>query len=296
VRRARAALLPAAAIPLLAGSLGGAIGVCAAFPFDTIKTKAQTFEGDRRGGGMEGGRQGTNMLAVATRVVQTEGIGGFYGGVSTMMVGQALIKALAFACNDWALTWQGVSPESTTLPQLCAAALFSGFVTSFLVNPFERVKILCQASAVGTYKNGLQCAQEIINTDGYVGFMGRGLGPTLARETPSYGLYFVLYAVLMDSPLSSLGILAPLVCGALSGCGSWVPVYPIDVVKTQIQNTQGEEQAPSALQAARDLYAAGGFAMFWDGLDSKMLRAATNHAVTFFVYDLVVANLEPLAR
>jgi hypothetical protein len=30
------------------------------------------------------------------------------GGVSTMMVGQAFIKSLAFACNDWALHWQGV--------------------------------------------------------------------------------------------------------------------------------------------------------------------------------------------
>jgi len=172
----RASILPASIIPSVAGAIGGAIGVGAAFPFDTLKTKAQTYES---GEGEE--RQAMGIVAIAQRVVETEGVSGFYGGVSTMMVGQAFIKALAFSCNDWALQWQGVTHQSTTLPQLCAAALFAGFVTSFLVNPFERIKILCQAEAVGTYTNGLACAQEIIKTDGFLGFMGRGLGPTLSR-------------------------------------------------------------------------------------------------------------------
>jgi len=262
------------------GVAGGAIGVGAAFPFDTLKTKAQTLDG---GGG--DARQAQGMLAIAARVIQTEGVSGFYGGVSTMMVGQAFIKALAFSCNDWVLRAQGASASTHTLQELCLAALISGFVTSFLVNPFERVKILCQAEAAGTYKNGLVCAQEIIATDGFVGFMTRGLGPTLLRETPSYGLYFVLYSLLMESPIDVLGVFAPLLAGALAGCGAWIPVYPIDVVKTQIQNTAGEERAPSAMRAAQDLYARGGVAIFWDGLESKMLRAATNHAVTFFVFD-----------
>jgi len=260
----RGALLPADVVPIVAGSLGGAIGVGAAFPFDTLKTKAQTVNSEVR--------QAQGMLTIASRVVRTEGISGFYGGVSTMMVGQAFIKALAFSCNDWALHVQGASSSSHTLTQLCAAALVSGFVTSFLVNPFERVKILCQAEAAGTYKNGLVCAQEIIATDGVAGFLGRGLGPTLLRETPSYGLYFVLYSLLMESPVAALGVFAPLLSGALAGCGAWIPVYPIDVVKTQIQNTAGKEKAPSAWAAARVLYAQGGPAIFWDGLESKMLR------------------------
>ena len=257
-------MLPADVVPIVAGSLGGAIGVGAAFPFDTLKTKAQTSDGEVR--------QAQGMLAIASRVVKTEGISGFYGGVSTMMVGQAFIKALAFSCNDWALHAQGASASSHTLPQLCAAALVSGFVTSFLVNPFERVKILCQAEAAGTYRNGLVCAQEIIAVDGVGGFLWRGLGPTLLRETPSYGFYFVLYSLLMESPVSALGIFAPLLAGALAGCGAWIPVYPIDVVKTQIQNTAGEQKAPPAWAAARELYARGGPAIFWDGLESKMLR------------------------
>merc|ERR1719183_889006 len=122
-----------------------------------------------------------------------------------------------------------------------------------------------------------------------MGFLFRGVGPTVGRETPSYGMHFVLYSIIVNYPLvTNLGIFASLFSGAVAGCGCWVPVYPIDVVKTHIQNTQGEEAAPSAWEATRELYARGGLGIFWDGLDSKMLRAATNHAVTFFVYDAVV--------
>jgi len=48
----------------------------AAFPFDTLKTKAQTYKGE------EGEvRQALGMVAIAQRVVETEGLSGFYGGV-----------------------------------------------------------------------------------------------------------------------------------------------------------------------------------------------------------------------
>ena len=71
---------------------------------------------------------------------------------------------------------------------------------------------------------------------------------------------------------------------------SWVPVYPIDVVKTLLQNTKGDE-TKGAWNVAYDLYKDGGVAAFFDGITPKMLRAAVNHAVTFWVYDLIMAQL-----
>ena len=54
-----------------------------AYPFDTLKTKAQIYEGtvtlDR--GGMEGRRQSLGMLAIARNVIGSEGLGGFYGNL-----------------------------------------------------------------------------------------------------------------------------------------------------------------------------------------------------------------------
>jgi Mitochondrial carrier protein len=56
-------------------------------------------------------------------------------------------------------------------------------------------------------------------------------------------------------------------------------------VKTIVQNTEGDEI--SSIQVVREIYESGGIGAFFDGLTPKMLRAAVNHAVTFWVYDLV---------
>ena len=62
------------------------------------------------------------------------------------MVGQAFIKAVAFAVNTAVLyTFFTVTPAEATLPELIFSAGMSGFATSFIVNPIERIKIIMQA-------------------------------------------------------------------------------------------------------------------------------------------------------
>ena len=40
-------------------------------------------------------------------VMKEEGVSGFYNGVAAVMLGQAVIKAVAFGSNNWALSIQG---------------------------------------------------------------------------------------------------------------------------------------------------------------------------------------------
>jgi solute carrier family 25 carnitine/acylcarnitine transporter 20/29 len=111
---------------------------------------------------------------------------------------------------------------------------YTGFIASFLVNPIERIKILMQSDKEGKYRSEIDCALKVITKDGWKGLMVRGLDATLAREIPGYGLYFVVYSLLMQSTFGlALGPnFSPLVCGAAAGCLSWIPVFPFDVVKT----------------------------------------------------------------
>ena len=84
--------------------------------------------------------------------------------------------------------------------------------------------------------------------------------------------------------------LLPLVGGAAAGAASWLPVYPIDVVKTALQSETGSAyDGGSAVSVAKALYAQGGAAVFWDGITPKLLRSVVNHAVTFFVFERVCA-------
>lgn len=66
-----------------------------------------------------------------------------------------------------------------------------------------------------------------------------------------------------------------------------------------MQNTQGDltvphtptERAPNIWQTAVSLQNQFGFGIFFDGISPKLLRAAVNHSVTFFVYDNILRSL-----
>ena len=188
---------------LLAGSVGGAIGVGVAYPLDTLKTKSQVYgqqnaqkrkeqqeeqeqrrleqkqhniqHGDNHGGAASvplppPGTAGTiehhypvespeeDLISLVKLILEMEGIPGFFGGVKAMMVGQALIKSVAFSANELALgilndsstaavtgismgaeemstAAAGDAVVATSFVTLLLAAAFSGFVTSFLVAP-----------------------------------------------------------------------------------------------------------------------------------------------------------------
>lgn len=207
-----------------------------------------------------------------------------------MMIGQALIKSTAFSANSMSLTY--LTHHAPFFPQsisLIVSAMFAGFITSFLVAPIERIKVMMQAS--NKYKNELECARAIIETSSFLGLLNRGLGPTLWREIPSYGMYFYFYAILMQTSFAqALGSAAPLVFGAITGMACWIPVYPIDVVKTIVQNSDGSDKLNS-IEVAKQLYQERGIGGFFDGLSSKMLRAAVNHSITFYVYDILMTIL-----
>lgn len=67
-----------------------------------------------------------------------------------------------------------------------------------------------------------------------------------------------------------------------------------------MQNTQGDPTNQSNLALDRDpniwetavtLQKEYGFGIFFDGISPKLLRAALNHSVTFFCYDLILRSI-----
>lgn len=285
---------------MAAGSIAGSIGVGVAFPLDTLKTKSQVY-----GAASSTTSTTTNttsrlsMLELISFVWRKEGVAGFFGGVRGMMAGQAVIKSVAFSSNAFALDRLAASSAtaSPSFSSLLMAASFSGLVASFFVSPIERVKVMMQAADSDAYEDEADCVRAVLRAEGWTGLLGRGLGPTLAREVPSYAIYFTVYGVLVDTPAAAaLGPAAPLLFGALAGMACWVPVYPVDVVKTLVQNTEGDDdddddRPTSTIDVARRLYREGGPGAFFDGLTPKMLRAGVNHSITFWIYDLIIKQL-----
>jgi len=274
------AMLPDAATSILAGSIAGAVGVGVAFPLDTIKTKEQIS--------VESGSfidyhikpsgevcivnvSGRNMFSSIAEIWNADGVEGFYGGIQTSMMGQAIIKATAFSVNTAALQ---------SHYDLVHAAAIAGFVTAFLAVPIDRIKVLMQTNS---FKTEYDCFRSVMDTEGLKGLLFTGLVPTLFREVPAYTLYFFLYAAFMSVATESLGSMAPAVSGALAGAVCVIPVHPADVVKTIVQHSAADWQ-----DVVADIYEGQGFEGFWEGLLPRMGRAAINHSVTFSVYEFLV--------
>lgn len=272
-----------AAVSLAAGMVGGAVGVGVAYPLDTLKTKQQASAGS----------DNLNPVQLTKQIYRMEGIPGFYGGVSSTMLGQAIIKGALFFVYGFtrnALARTGLGFSTLTL---CLAASFSGAVTSFVMTPVERVKCVMQAKAAGTFPNPLACISEVVRRDGVSGLCFRGLGATVMREIPTCTFYLVGFELAKAFLIVRLPRTpALLLAGAFAGALSWIPVYPVDVVKTQIQielDAGGSEADGTFLSHTRRLWRAGGFMAFWDGIGPKLARAVVNHAVTFLVVDNLCA-------
>ena len=115
----------------------------------------------------------------------------------------------------------------------CAGA-FSGFINSFLSCPIELVKIRLQnQSKERLYNGNIDLIRKIWVSDGWQGFY-RGLGITIIRETPSYGVYFASYEYFSNSVGDSTTSL--LMAGGMAGVMGWMSTYPADCLKTRIQS------------------------------------------------------------
>ena len=263
--------------------LGGAVGVGVSYPLDTLKTKLQARE-------TSSDETNQNSLSIALDIVKEEGLGGFYSGVSSTMAGQAVIKGVVFYVYEWAKSAIAATSLEGGLLALTIAACISGAVGSFVVTPVERIKCVMQATPAGTYASPLDCVRELLRSDGGGGLAFRGLGATLLREVPAYGFYFVSYESVKAALIGQATVpaaLIPLIGGAVAGAMAWIPVYPIDVIKTNIQVLDGSDGDAGFVGTAQHLWRTGGPWAFWDGIGPKLARAVVNHAVTFTVFDFV---------
>jgi len=289
---------------LFAGSVGGAIGVGVSYPFDTLSTKAQVKTGKDE--------IQLSLIRSMARIWKSEGIRGFFEGVLVTMVGQAFIKAIQFAVNEITFLWlEKHSTIQSNVIKMAIAGTLAGLLSSFVVTPVELLKIRMQSqnklstikkdddASPQSYDNELDCARSIVKNEGWNVLFFHGLGITIIREIPSFAFYFVAYGLLAKSAMADVlgGNAAPLVFGAMAGWAMWIPTYPIDIVKTIVQVQTRERGKKKELLSSRQItakmYRAGGIRAFFDGLEPKLARAAVKHAVTFWVYEVLMGFLRP---
>ena len=297
-------------VDLWAGWIAGAASVLAVQPVDTTLTRMQAT---RLAPGVDGSAR------AALRVVLAEGgARALWRGAAPMTAVIPAQNALLFAGYGVGERWasrrdkdSGGNPDGSSreslLPVFCGGVV-GGVLQSFVVSPFELVKIRQQAAggavtlAVSTLAGNL----------GRVGLCTRGLGATLLRDGVPHGVWFAAYEWSKrrmvqasrddddDEATTSrrTDAAVPLCAGAFAAAVAWGVGYPADLVKTRVQAQAAAAAAAGGATMTRSapglaetcaamLRESGGDVLraFYRGFDLKLLRAVPASAVSFFAYE-----------
>ncbi|OXU26940.1 hypothetical protein TSAR_013830, partial [Trichomalopsis sarcophagae] len=259
-------------------------GIVVGYPLDTIKVHIQTQ--DHRNPKYKGTWHCFRTL------IKQDSVSGLYRGMSSPMAGVAVINAIVFGVYGQTQKFlnDGLPPNSDhQLGGHFLAGASAGIAQAPVCSPMELAKTRLQlqdhdsAPRNGNqprFSSPVQCLRHIHRTEGLRGVFS-GLGITLMREAPSYGVYFVTYEALTRSehPISTWHML---LAGGLAGTASWVVSYPLDVVKSRLQ-ADTTAKYNGALDCFRKSVRNEGYGCLFRGLNSTIIRAFPTNAATFAV-------------
>ncbi|KAF7846208.1 hypothetical protein BT93_L4863 [Corymbia citriodora subsp. variegata] len=283
---------------LAAGGVGGICAVVVGHPFDLVKVRLQTADKGVYSGAMD----------VVRKTIAREGmVRGLYAGVSAPLVGVTPMFAVSFWGYDMGKKLvENVStvPVKNGVPQysiaqISGAGFFSAIPMTLITAPFERVKVLLQIQgqkqlAPGEkpkYAGGMDVVRQLYK-EGGIKSVFRGSAMTLARDGPGSAAYFATYEYIKRSlspkdaegnATGDLSLSAVITAGGAAGVAMWIPVFPVDTIKSRIQTASGN---PTIGGTISDLYRKGGVKAFFPGFGPALARAVPANAATFLGVEL----------
>jgi solute carrier family 25 carnitine/acylcarnitine transporter 20/29 len=290
----------------LCGGIAGAVGVVFGFPFDLIKVKIQTNPT----------LYPTAMVALRS-VLKQDGYGGLFKGCIPPVVMQGVINSLIFTGEGVATKLlepdlrpgESASPLNSFLAGSCG-----GLLQCTVLIPSDVIKCTMQAGAMeggsgGAFAQTAEVSKVIYRAEGLAGFY-KGALVTVMREIPSIGVYFFSYKAIRSAVALRVekrdptvhGFSTPniLFSGGIAGGIAWSAIYPIDVIKTNMQaslSSAGSRKPGDVVYSemmpwnvARHLHSKNGIKVFYRGIATTVARALPVNAIIFYVYEKLKAQ------
>jgi len=278
----------------IAGGAGGICLVIVGHPLDTIKVRFQTMQGKLYSG----------VIDCATKIFRAEGIRGLYRGMMAPLLTITPMYSLCFF--GYSVGKQIFTTEETyrnlsftDLMKIGLAGATSGFFTTPILAPMERVKCILQIQNMHPpkpgevrFKGSKDLAAHILKTGGITS-LNRGYCATNLRDSLASVAYFSVYEYLKRkfTPEGKRGpsVLGTLMAGGFAGMANWVPAIPVDTLKSRLQ-TAPEGKYPNGIRsvAAEIFQSQGlgrGFLTLYSGIKPVMIRAFPANAACFLGYE-----------
>ncbi|KAJ3467470.1 hypothetical protein MRS44_005034 [Fusarium solani] len=261
-----------------AGAIAGVSEILVMYPLDVVKTRVQ-LQTNAAGADAYNG-----MLDCFRKIIKQEGFSRLYRGISAPILMEAPKRATKFAANDeWGKIYRnmfGVTSMNQQLSILTGAS--AGATESFVVVPFELVKIRLQDKAsAGKYNGMVDCV---------------GLESTMWRHilwnAGYFGCIFQVRQLLPKSDTKQGQMVNDMISGGIGGTVGTILNTPLDVVKSRIQNTpKVPGQVPKynwAWPAVFTVAKEEGFSALYKGFLPKVLRLGPGGGILLVVFTTVM--------
>ncbi|CEJ58313.1 hypothetical protein PMG11_06974 [Penicillium brasilianum] len=184
----------------LSGGIGGMVAQCFVYPLDTLKFRMQCST-------VEGGLRGNKLIiATAKKVVNANGIFGFFRGLPLGLIGMfpyAAIDLTTFEYLKRALVSRQACidhchEDDVTLNNFWTGTIgaISGGFSASVVYPLNVMRTRLQAQGTvlhpTTYSSITDVARKTLQTEGPRGFY-KGLTPNLLKVAPAVSISYVVY-------------------------------------------------------------------------------------------------------
>ena len=201
-------------------------------------------------------------------------------------------------------------PQNTLKIFACGAA--AGTVQAFVICPMEHIKCRLQVAHGGAphhargHGGPVGLCASIVREHGLFRGLYRGMGVTLWRETPAFGMYFATYDTIKERvegfleardgehpiPSHAHAWAASALAGGISGAWTWVIIYPFDVIKTRIQTSPLDRVRREGMwSVGRGMVREHGWRHMFRGLGVTLARAFPVNAIIFPTYEFVLLQL-----
>ncbi|KAI9206363.1 mitochondrial carrier domain-containing protein [Polychytrium aggregatum] len=300
----------------ISGAAGGVTMVAASHPFDLVKVRMQ----------LKSDAASSSALSVARSIVKSDGLIGLYRGAVPVLYGTPPVLALCFwgyyvgqvamlqllgpqrHASTSSTNTNAELLDSLSLTQIGIAGSIAAVPTSLLLGPAERIKILLQMQesrlsrteniAAETQTRSMNNLIRQLYQNGGIRTFFRGTGMTLLRDVPGNFVYFAAYEGIKrmfesythtDSTKGKVNPGIVLLAGGLAGMACWTAIFPVDVLKSQIQLHGTLTKGPLNLRQAVQTYG-----ISFKGLGPTLLRAFPASASMFLGVELCNALLDKL--